>query len=99
MLRELCPHVVDGLLPAWVRNLRYRPVVLQRPDEPALMREAAEGLWLRGPDRDDLAADLTRRADALGGGLEVISFGEPAVADEGAGNAGEGEEVVGLAFV
>ncbi|MFE7465811.1 hypothetical protein ACFU6R_17140, partial [Streptomyces sp. NPDC057499] len=31
--------------------------------------------------------------------LEVISFGESAVADEGAGDAGEGEEVVGLAFV
>ncbi|MFZ4138450.1 hypothetical protein, partial [Streptomyces koyangensis] len=31
--------------------------------------------------------------------LEVISFGEPAVADESAGDAGEGEEVVGLAFV
>ena len=31
--------------------------------------------------------------------LEVISFGESAVADEGAGDAGEGEEVVGFAFV
>ncbi|MFF9127814.1 hypothetical protein ACF09J_31890, partial [Streptomyces sp. NPDC014889] len=31
--------------------------------------------------------------------LEVISFGESAIADEGAGDAGEGEEVVGLAFV
>ncbi|MEU0720854.1 WbqC family protein, partial [Streptomyces lavendulocolor] len=31
--------------------------------------------------------------------LEAISFGESAVADEGAGDAGEGEEVVGLAFV
>ncbi|WP_327714048.1 hypothetical protein OG381_00400 [Streptomyces sp. NBC_00490] len=29
------------------------------------------------------------------GELEDISFGEPAVADEGAGDAGEGEEVVG----
>ncbi|MFD8592927.1 thiopeptide-type bacteriocin biosynthesis protein, partial [Streptomyces sp. NPDC059637] len=39
---------------------------------------------------------------AIGDGfdrLEVISFGESAVADEGAGDAGEGEEVVGLAFV
>lgn len=68
MLRELCPHVVDGLLPVWVRNLSYRLVLLQRPDEPALMREAAENLWLHGPDWDDIAADLTRRADALGAG-------------------------------
>ncbi|MGW9460131.1 hypothetical protein ACWG5N_29710, partial [Streptomyces globisporus] len=36
---------------------------------------------------------------SLAADLEVISFGEPAVADEGAGDAGEGEEVVGLAFV
>ena len=32
-------------------------------------------------------------------GLEVISFGESAVADEGAGDAGEGEEVLGFALV
>ncbi|MDX5572511.1 hypothetical protein OH733_02305 [Streptomyces griseus] len=68
MLRELCPHVVDGLLPVWVRNLAYRLVLLQRPDEPALMREAAENLCLHGPDWDDIAAELTRRADALGTG-------------------------------
>ncbi|MFI5759309.1 hypothetical protein [Streptomyces sp. NPDC051569] len=65
MLRELCPHVVDGHLPVWVRNLAYRLVLLQRPDEPALLREAAENLWLHGPDWDDIAADLKRRADSL----------------------------------
>ncbi|MGW3426243.1 cytochrome P450, partial [Streptomyces phaeochromogenes] len=32
-------------------------------------------------------------------GLDVISFGESAVADEGAGDAGEGQEVLGLALV
>ncbi|MGW2050313.1 hypothetical protein ACWCPF_34840 [Streptomyces sp. NPDC001858] len=68
MLRELCPHVVDGRLPVWVRNLSYRLVLLQRPGEPALMREAAENLWLHGPDWDRVAADLTRRADALEAG-------------------------------
>ncbi|MER5645369.1 hypothetical protein [Streptosporangium sp. NPDC002524] len=68
MLRELCPQVVDGRLPVWVRNLSYRLVLLQRPDEPALMREAAENLWLHGPDWDDIAADLTRRADTLEAG-------------------------------
>lgn len=30
---------------------------------------------------------------------DVISFGESAIADEGAGDAGEGEEVLGLALV
>ncbi|MGK5447181.1 hypothetical protein [Streptomyces radiopugnans] len=68
MLHELCPHVVDGHLPVWVRNLAYRPVLPQRPDEPALMREAAENLWSHGPDWDDIAADLAQRADALEAG-------------------------------
>jgi hypothetical protein len=31
--------------------------------------------------------------------LDVVSFGELAVADEGGGDAGEGEEVFGFAFV
>lgn len=65
MLHELCPHLVDGLLPVWVRNLAYRLVLLQRPDDPALMREAAQNLWLHGPDWDDLAAALERRAEEL----------------------------------
>ncbi|MCX5065949.1 hypothetical protein OOJ91_08640 [Micromonospora lupini] len=68
MLHELCPQVVDGLLPVWVRNLAYRLVLLQRPGEPALMREAAQNLWLHGPDWDDIAAELTRRAEALEAG-------------------------------
>ncbi|MBY8850890.1 hypothetical protein K7G98_21890, partial [Saccharothrix sp. MB29] len=68
MLRTLCPNVVDGLLPVWARNLAYRLVLLQRPDEPALLREAALNLWLHGPDWDDVAADLERQADALGAG-------------------------------
>ncbi|MFG3254181.1 hypothetical protein [Streptomyces sp. NPDC048172] len=65
MLRELCPHLVDGHLPVWVRNLAYRLVLLQRPDEPSLMREAAQSLWLHGPDWDGIAADLERRAAEL----------------------------------
>ncbi|MDT0344786.1 hypothetical protein [Streptomyces litchfieldiae] len=68
MLYELCPQAVDGHLPVWVRNLAYRLVLLQRPDEPALLREAAENLWLHGPDWDDIAAELTRRAEALEAG-------------------------------
>lgn len=65
MLHELCPNIVDGLLPVWVRNLAYRLALLQRPDDPQLLREAAQSLWLHGPDWDDIAADLERRASAL----------------------------------
>jgi hypothetical protein len=65
MLHELSPHLVDGYLPVWIRNLAYRLVLLQRPAEPVLMREAAESLYLNGPDWDDIAADLRRRAGAL----------------------------------
>ncbi|MFF3935010.1 hypothetical protein [Streptomyces phaeofaciens] len=68
MLRELCPHVADGFLPVWIRNLSYRLVLLQRPDEPALLREAAESLWMHGPDWDGIAADLVKRADVLEAG-------------------------------
>ncbi|MFI8447019.1 hypothetical protein [Streptomyces erythrochromogenes] len=65
MLRELCPSLVDGHLPVRIRNLAYRLVLLQRPDEPELMREAAGSLYSHGPDWDDIAVDLERRADAL----------------------------------
>lgn len=65
MLRELCPNIVDGHLPVRIRNLAYRLVLLQRPDEPPLMREAAASLWMHGPEWDGIAADLERKADAL----------------------------------
>ncbi|MEU6846760.1 hypothetical protein ABZ930_33330 [Streptomyces sp. NPDC046716] len=68
MLHELCPHVVDGHLPVWIRNLAHRLVLLQRPDEPALLRGAADHLWMHGPDWDDIAAALVRRAEALEAG-------------------------------
>ncbi|MGW6565898.1 hypothetical protein [Streptomyces sp. NPDC054975] len=67
MLRELCPQYVDGNLPVWIRNLSYRLVLLQRPGEPGLMREAMV-LELFGPDWDDIAADLVKRADAVEAG-------------------------------
>ncbi|MEU7062087.1 hypothetical protein AB0A61_40930, partial [Streptomyces sp. NPDC046197] len=35
----------------------------------------------------------------VGFALDVISFGESAIADEGAGDAGEGKEVLGFALV
>ncbi|WP_024755844.1 hypothetical protein [Streptomyces exfoliatus] len=65
MLRELCPELSDGFLPVWTRNLAYRLLLLQRPGDPVLMREAAASLWLHGPDWDDVAADLERQADVL----------------------------------
>lgn len=65
MLRELCPNLVDGQLPVWIRNLAYRLVLLQRPGGPALLREAAQNLWLHGPDWDGIAAELTQRAEEL----------------------------------
>ncbi|MFJ5550585.1 hypothetical protein [Streptomyces sp. NPDC093225] len=65
MLDALCPQMVDGFLPVWIRNLAYRLVLLQRPDEPALMRRAALNLELYGPSWDDIAEDLYARADAI----------------------------------
>ncbi|WP_328923839.1 hypothetical protein OG429_03820 [Streptomyces sp. NBC_00190] len=65
MLRELCPNLIDGLLPVWVRNLAYRLILLQRPHDPAMMREAALNLEAHGPSWDDIAEDLRARADAL----------------------------------
>ncbi|MFD9337724.1 hypothetical protein ACFWBF_25490 [Streptomyces sp. NPDC060028] len=65
MLRELCPHVIDGFLPVSVRNLAYRLILFQRPDDPAMMREASLNLVAHGPSWDDIADDLRARADAL----------------------------------
>ncbi|MFJ4845749.1 MULTISPECIES: hypothetical protein [unclassified Streptomyces] len=65
MLHDLSPHVVDGLLPVWIRNLAYRLALLQRPHDAALLREAADSLYLHGPAWDDIAADLRRRADEV----------------------------------
>ncbi|MEU1815939.1 hypothetical protein ABZ543_12200 [Streptomyces roseifaciens] len=44
MLRELSPHLVEGRFPVLVRNLAYRPPLLQRPDDSVLTREAAGSL-------------------------------------------------------
>lgn len=53
-------------LPVWARNLAYRLAVLQRPQDPALLREAAVDLQYWGPDWDEIAAGLQERADGLG---------------------------------
>ncbi|MFI5760115.1 MULTISPECIES: hypothetical protein [unclassified Streptomyces] len=65
MLHALSPHLVDGLLPVWIRNLAYRLATLQRPEDAPLLREAAGSLYAYGPSWDDTAAELTSRADTL----------------------------------
>jgi hypothetical protein len=52
-------------LPVWARNLAYRMACLQRPDDVALLREAAADLRNFGPDWNDIAAALNERAELL----------------------------------
>ncbi|WP_238431322.1 DUF6188 family protein [Streptomyces cavernae] len=52
-------------LPVWARNLAYRLACLQRPDDPALLREAAADLLSFGPDWDETAEALKARAAEL----------------------------------
>lgn len=52
-------------MPVWARNLAYRLACLQRPDDPALLREAAADVFSFGPDWDDAAHALWRRADEI----------------------------------
>ncbi|MFI5801496.1 hypothetical protein [Streptomyces sp. NPDC051561] len=65
MLHALAPNLADGNLPVWILNLSYRLALLQRPDDPALLREAADSLWLHGPDWDARAEGMKRRAEEL----------------------------------
>lgn len=64
MLRTLKAENFIGL-PPWARNLAYRIACLQRPDDAALLREAADDLLAFGPDWDDIAEDLQAKADLL----------------------------------
>ena len=52
-------------LPVWARNLAYRLACLQRPDDSALLREAAADLLCFGPDWDEAAEALKARAAQL----------------------------------
>jgi hypothetical protein len=52
-------------LPVWARNLAFRLACLQRPDDPALHREAAADLLCFGPDWDDQADAVFQRAEAM----------------------------------
>lgn len=52
-------------MPVWARNLAYRLACLQRPNDAALLREAAADLRCFGPYWDDIAAELAARAAQL----------------------------------
>ncbi|MFD3654104.1 hypothetical protein [Streptomyces sp. NPDC058620] len=52
-------------MPVWARNLAYRLVCLQRPDDAELLREAAADLFSFGPDWDEVAEELRARATRL----------------------------------
>ncbi|MFJ4780285.1 hypothetical protein [Streptomyces sp. NPDC088762] len=64
MLHEVMDEEWMAMMP-WARNLSYRLACLQRPDDPALLREAGLDLDAFGPDWDDIAAGLMQRADQL----------------------------------
>ncbi len=64
VLRQVIAENWMGL-PPWARNLAYRMVCLQRPDDAELLREAAHDLLAFGPDWDEDAEELLRRADLL----------------------------------
>ena len=52
-------------VPIWLRTLAFRLACLQRPNDPVLLRRAADDLEFYGPDWDEIAADLKKRAEAL----------------------------------
>jgi len=53
------------LIPVWMRSLPYRLACLQEPENAALLRRAAADLQFVGPDWNDEAEELLRRAEAL----------------------------------
>ncbi|WP_017582017.1 hypothetical protein [Nocardiopsis valliformis] len=63
------------VMPAWAMNLAFRLACLQRPDDPVLLREASVALLLVGPDWDEHAEALERRADQLEGSDEPCERG------------------------
>ncbi|WP_418957422.1 hypothetical protein [Streptomyces tritici] len=75
MLRDQAPYLVDGQMSVWARNLAYRLACLQRPDDPELLRAAGQSLYSHGPDWDDIAEELQRRADQLDGQGEKSEAG------------------------
>ncbi|MEH0934010.1 hypothetical protein [Micromonospora psammae] len=64
MIGETIPDLT-GDLPVWARNLAYRLACLHRPHHAELLRAAGADLYFHGPDWDDHAEELRRRADEL----------------------------------
>lgn len=69
MIGEFVAEV--GPLPVWARNLTYRLICLQCPDDSTLLREAGIDLHMHGPDWDEIAIGLQRRADELERGAQA----------------------------
>lgn len=64
VLREIAAE--DWMaMPPWARNLAFRLVCLQRPNDVAILREAAADLLSFGPDWDVYAHELQGQADRL----------------------------------
>ncbi|GAA4976133.1 hypothetical protein GCM10025331_83720 [Actinoplanes utahensis] len=64
VLREIADE--DWMaMPPWARNLAYRLVCLQRPDDVSVLREASADLLSFGPDWDRHAHELRDRADRI----------------------------------
>lgn len=52
-------------LPVWARNLAFRLLCLQRPDDAEILGQAGSDLLSFGPDRDEFAEELLARSDEL----------------------------------
>jgi hypothetical protein len=52
-------------LPVWARNLAFRLLCLQRPDDAEILGQAGADLLSFGPDWDEFAEQLLARSEEL----------------------------------
>lgn len=52
-------------LPVWARNLAFRLLCLQRPDDAKILAQAGSDLLSFGPDWDDFAEELLARSEEI----------------------------------
>lgn len=52
-------------LPVWARNLAFRLLCLQRPDDAEILGQAGSDLLSFGPDWDEIAEELLARSQEL----------------------------------
>jgi hypothetical protein len=52
-------------LPVWARNLAFRLLCLQRPDDAEILGQAGADLLSFGPDWDESAEKLLARSEIL----------------------------------